>query len=340
MSTSKLNLFPEVNSYKDATTASATGIFPPNFLNRKFAENQQTTGLLSGQAFAWAAPKPRPRIRDALLSLIFATLSRFISIIGRFIPSFVWSFLMLSIPPLIAFYEIKVRRYFPKLPPVFKIVSMFYQHGLLTIETVTWLVSRLPQGIIGGLGVAGGLAIHGTSAIASGATVAGNALVGGAVSVAGNAAKTVTQGINHINPGAVATDIAQIVSGGQRVVAGAATKGVADIISLHEKGQTVVTSNLAQLVSGQQGIAESGPLIPDIAKDAIQAAVGSTNAVAAAAIQSVTNPAAAIGATHAVVTEKVTKLASGLEGVNPLPVSILPNAFQDSRVSIPRLRAF
>jgi len=111
---------------------------------------------------------------------------------------------MLSIPLLIAFYEIKVRRYFPKLPSVFKIVSMLYRHGLLTIGTVTWFVSRLPQDMIGGLGVASGLVIHGTSAIASGATVG----------IAGSAAKTVTQGTNLLNPGAVATDIAPIVSGG------------------------------------------------------------------------------------------------------------------------------
>jgi hypothetical protein len=247
---------------------------------------------------------------------------------------------MLSIPPLIAFYEITVRRYFPKLPSVFKIVSMLYRRGLLTIEIVTWLVSRLPQGMIGGLGVASGLAIHGTSAIASGAIIAGKALVGGAISVAGNAAKNVTQGINRTNPGTVATDIAHIVSGGQRIVAEGATKAVSDTISFREKGQTVVTSSLAQLVSGQQGIAASGPLVPDVAKDAIQAAVGSTNAIAAATIQSVSNPAAAIGATQAAVTEKVTKLASGLEGVNPLPIHIFPNAFQDSHVRIPRLRAF
>jgi hypothetical protein len=260
---------------------------------------------------------------------------------------------MLSIPAMIAFYEIRVRSNVPNLPSVFRITFVLNQRGLLTIGTVTWLVSSLPQGMIGGLGVAGGLAIHGTSTIANGAVYAGNALVGGAASVAGSGANTVTQGINLIKPNAVATDIARVIAREQKIVAeqatsvatagvngaailaGGATKAVADNSSLLEKGPTVVANNVAQLVSGQQGDATNGPLVPDIAKDAIHTAVGSTTAIADAAIQSVTNPAAVIGATQASVNKNVTKLASVLEGVNPLHVNSSPSESQDPHVSIP-----
>jgi hypothetical protein len=257
---------------------------------------------------------------------------------------------------MIAFYEIKVRKIFPKLPSVFRIAFELYQRGLLTMGTVTWLISSLPQGMIGGLAAAGGLAMHGTSAIASGAAAAGSALVGGAASVAGTAANTVTQGINLINPSAAATDIAQVVAGGHRaaeqvtsvatagvngatMLAGGATKAVADSISLLGKGQTVVASNVTQPVSRQQDNITNGLPVPGVAKDAIQAAVGSTNAIAGAAIQSVTNPAAAIEATQAAVAKNVTKLANVLEGVNPLQLKISSNGSQDSQVGIPRLRA-
>jgi hypothetical protein len=260
---------------------------------------------------------------------------------------------MLSIPPMIAFYEIKVRSNVPNLPSVFRIASELYQRGLLTIGTVTWLVSNLSQGMISGLGVAGGLAMHGTSTIANGAVHAGNAFVGGAATVAGSAANTVTQGINLIRPSAVATDVAQVIAGGQKIVAeqatsvataglngaailgGGATRAVADSISLLEKGPTIVANNVTQLVSGQQGNATDEPLVPDIAKDAIEAAVGSANAIADAAIQSVTNPAAVIGEIQASVTKNVTKLTSVLEGINPLHVNSSFSDSQDSKVSIP-----
>jgi hypothetical protein len=80
--------------YKDITMASATGIFSPNVLNRRPVEGQQVTGLLSGQVFAWPAPKPAPSVQDALLTLVFAVLSRFVSILRRFIPSSVWNSLV------------------------------------------------------------------------------------------------------------------------------------------------------------------------------------------------------------------------------------------------------
>ena len=72
-----------------------------------------------------------------------------------------------------------------------------------------------------------------------------------------------------------------------------------------------------------------------VAKDAIQAAVGTTNAIAGAAVQSVTNPVAAIGATQAAVTESATKLAHALDSVNPLS-NLIPTS---SQVSVLQLQS-
>ncbi len=208
--------------------------------------------------------------------------------------------------------------------------------------TVTWLVSSLPQSMMGGLSAVGGVAMGGTAALAGGATAVVGGVVGGVAGLAGGATKTVTQGINLLNPTTMATDIAQVVSGGQGVpgqaisiatnglngganLVGGAAMGIAEGISLIQSGEIEVAQNIAHLLSAEQGAAAGGALVPTVAKDVIQATVGNTNAIASAAIQSVTNPVAAIGATQAAVTESATKLAHALDSVNPLS-NLIPNS--------------
>ncbi|KAI9439876.1 hypothetical protein H4582DRAFT_1556523 [Lactarius indigo] len=111
--------------------------------------------------------------------------------------------------------------------------------------------------------------------------------MGGVTGLAGGATNAVTQGINGL--------------GGATNLVGDATKGIAEGISLIQSGEKEVAENIAHLLSGEQG-AVGGVLVPTIAKDVIQATVGNTNAIAGAALQSVTNPVAVIGATQAAVT--------------------------------------
>ncbi|KAI9463329.1 hypothetical protein BJY52DRAFT_1254746 [Lactarius psammicola] len=337
---SSFNLFPGLSSVTNIVPAS--GLFPTNVFNQKPAEGSQTPGLLSqatgllsqtpdllsGGALDWATPKPP--------ILIFAILLRLLSLVRGFIPPFALSLLLLCIPPFVSFYELTIRRILPQLPSMFTIAFKLYKNGVLTMSTVTWLVSSLPQSMIGGLSAFGGVAMGGTAALAGGATAlvggataGASAVVGGVAGLAGDAAKTVTQGINHLNPITMATDI------------GGATKGIAEGISLIQSGEIEVAQNIAHLLS-EQGTAAGRALIPTVAedvaqeviqatigntsavaKDAIQAAMGTTNAIAGAAI----HPVAAIGNTQAAVTESATKLAHALDSVNPLS-NLIPNPQQ------------
>ncbi|KAH9998809.1 hypothetical protein BJV74DRAFT_823932, partial [Russula compacta] len=332
MSFFKLDSFPRVNDV--SKTVSGIGIPSPNPLNRKPEKSQRTTGLLSG--FGWATSKASPTISDKLLKRMFSILSLCFSILRRFIPSVIWNFLKFIIPPLLAFYELALRVYFPLLPSVFTIAFKLYQRGILTIDTIIWLASSLPADFLGGLGAISGVAMQTTAAFAGGAAAVGNALVGTTAGIVGDATKAVTQGINLLNPGVIATDITQVLSGEPRVagqvtsIAAAGVNGAAVLaegarqavtggLSLVNNGQTVVAENIAQLVSGERSLS-TGPMVPDIAKGAIQAVVGNANAITGTAI----------GATQAAATENVTRLTNALESVNPLHTNTITKGSQDT----------
>jgi len=177
--------------------------------------------------------------------------------------------------------------------------------------------------------------MHATAAISGGAAAAGSALVGTATGIAGNVTSTLTHGIDALNPGAVSTDISHVLSGGVKGaagLAGGATQAVSGGLSLVKDGQTAVAGNIAQLVSGEHAIA-TGALVPDIAKSAVQAAVGNGSAIAGAAMKQAANPLAVIGATQAAAAENVTKVANVLGGVNPLHFSAIPKGSQASQPS-------
>lgn len=358
------NLFPGLSSVTNAVPAN--GIFPTNVFDQKHTEGSQTSGLLSqatgllsqtsgllsGGALDWPTPKP-PILWDASFKqLVLAILLRLLSFMRGFIPPFVWGLFLLGIPPFVSFYEITLRRFFPQLPSMFAMALKLYKSGLLTISTLTWL---LPQGMFGGLSVVGGVAMGGTAAFVGGATAGASVVVGGVTGLAGGAAQTISQGIHILNPTTMATDIAQVVSGGQGVatnglngavnLVGGAAKGIAEGISLIQSGEIEVAQNVAHLLSGEHGAGALVPTVADdiiqatvgntnaiaqeviqatvgntsaVAKGAVQAAMGTTNAITGAAIQSVTHPVAAIGATQAAVTENAAKLAHALDSVNPL----------------------
>jgi len=226
-------------------------------------------------------------------------------------------------PPWLAFYELALRGYFPRLPSLFKIAFQLHQRGLLTIGTVVWLASSLPTEFLGPLGAISGVAMKTTAAMVGGAAVVGNTLVGTATGLVGDTAKNVTQGIKI--PGVVPTDLVHVLSGGHGIVgqatsiatagrngaaglAGGATQAVAGSLSIVTNGQTAVAENIAHLVSGDHAIA-SGPLTPDIAKDAIKA-------------------------THTAAVEHATKFANALESVNPLHVNLIPQASLNPQASV------
>lgn len=232
---------------------------------------------------------------------------------------------MFIIPALLAFYEIPLRSYFPRLPSLFAIAFKLYQRGTLTMETVLWLASSLPASFLGGLGALGGVAMQTTafmaggvasaggalvgtaSGIAGGAASAGSALVGSATGIAGNASKTVAQGISHLNPGIAPSDVTHALSGGVKKAADQATSittaGVQGAAALANGTTNAVAGGLSLvkngLNTGENGIA-LGSLVPDIAQN--------TSAIAGTAI----------GATKSAVTENTAKLANVLGSVNPL----------------------
>lgn len=156
-----------------------------------------------------------------------------------------------------------------------------------------------------------------TAAMAGIATSSGNALVGTATGFVDNASKTVAQGLNHLKPGVVATDITHVLSDGTRIAADHATS----ITSLVKKGETTVTENISHLISSERAISP-GHLVPDIAKRVVHTVVDNTSAISDSAI----------GTTKAAVTENTAKLSHVLDSVNPLHLHIVPSGSQDAQV--------
>lgn len=209
---------------KFSKTAPGIGKIPPNFLNKKPEKSEETTGLLS---------KGCQIVSDKLLKLILPGLPLCFSILRRFIPSFILTFLVcvgihhlhrtssdpwyqiFFIPPILAFYELALRVYFPRLPSVFAIAFKLYQRGNLTVDTIIWLASSLPASFLSGFGALGGVAVQTTAVVAGGAASAGTALVGTTTGIVGNASEVAAQGINHLKPSVVVTDVTHVLSGGQ-----------------------------------------------------------------------------------------------------------------------------
>ncbi|KAI0279750.1 hypothetical protein BGY98DRAFT_403876 [Russula aff. rugulosa BPL654] len=287
MSTFMFNPFGDVNNL--SKTASGIGNFLPDFLNKKPEKSQPATGLLSkGRQFA--------------IKLIFPGLYLFFTTLRRFVPSFILDFFIFFIPPVLAFYELALRVYFPRLPSLFAIAVKLFQRRILTVETIIWLASSLPTNFLGGLGALGGVAMQTTAAMAGGAASLNNALEA-TTGFVGNAATTVAQGISHLKPGVVVTDITHVLSDGSRIVTDHATS----ITSLVKNGETAVIENVSHLIPSEPAIS-SGHLVPDIAKNAVHTIVDNTSAVTEAVT----------GATKAAVTENTAKLVHVLDSINPL----------------------
>jgi hypothetical protein len=143
-----------------------------------------------------------------------------------------------------------------------------------------------------------------TAAMAGGAASLNNALEA-TTGFVGNAATTVAQGISHLKPGVVVTDITHVLSDGSRIVTDHATS----ITSLVKNGETAVIENVLHLIPSEPAIS-SGHLVPDIAVHTI---VDDTSAVTEAVT----------GATKAAVTENTAKLVHVLDSINPLHPHII-----------------
>lgn len=212
-----------------------------------------------------------------------------------------------------------------------------------------WLASSLPANFLGGFGAHGGVAMQTTTAVVGGAAGVGNAVVGTTSGIVGDVSKVATQGINHLKPDVVATDITHVLSGGTKIVADQATsittvgvhrvaviaegstQAVVGGLSVVKNSPTVVKENISQLVTGEHAITPAiQVLVPDIGNDAIHTVIDNTSTI--------TGTAVTVGATKAAVTENVTKLANVLDNANPLRVSIMPDAPQDSQVRVILLR--
>ena len=228
------------------------------------------------------------------------------------------------IPPFVSFYELTLRKILPQLPSILTIVFKLYKNGVLSISAVTWL---LPQSMLGGLGALGGVAMGGTAAFASGATALMGGATAGASAVVGGVAGLATNGLS-----------------GAAGLVGGATKGIAEGLSHIRSGELEVAQNMAHLLSEQGAAAHLAPtdiiqatventnaLTQEVLQETIQTAMGTTHALTDAALQSVTNPVAAIGATQAAMTENATKLAHAMDSVNPLS-NLIPSA--DPQVSV------
>jgi hypothetical protein len=205
------------------------------------------------------------------------------------------------------------------LPSLFTVSVKLCQRGILTVDTIIWLASSLPTNFHGGLGAFGGVAMQTTAAMAGVAASSGSALVGTATGFVDNASKTVAQGINHLQPGVVATDIAHVLSDASRITADHA----ASITSLVKNGETAVIENVSHLILSEHAIS-SGHLDPDIAKNAAHTVVDSTSAITESAV----------GATKAALADNVTKLAHVLDSANPLHLHLMPSGSQDARVRV------
>ena len=223
------------------------------------------------------------------------------------------------IPPVLAFYELALRVYFPRLPSLFAIAVKLFQRQILTLDTVIWLASSLPTNFLGELGALGGVAVQATAAMAGGAATLGNALVGTTTDFVGNASKAVAGGIDHLKPGAIAMDITHVLSDGSRIVADNATS----VTSLMKNGEIAVMDNMSHLISSEHAISP-GHLVPDIAKNAAHTVVDNTRAITDSTV----------GATKVAVTENATKLAHALDSANPLHLYIMPSGSQDARVCV------
>jgi hypothetical protein len=217
---------------------------------------------------------------------------------------------------VLAFYELVLRVYFPRLPSLFAIAVKLFQRGILTVDTIVWLASSLPTNFLGGLGALGGVAMQTTAAMAGVAASSGDALVGTATGFVGNASKTVAQGISHLKPGVVATDITHVLSDGSRIAADHATS----ITSLVKNGETTVIENISHLIPSEHAISP-GHLVPDIA---VHTVVDNTSAITDSAV----------GATKVAVAENAAKLAHALDSANPLHLHIIPIGSQDVQVRV------
>jgi hypothetical protein len=202
------------------------------------------------------------------------------------------------------------------LPSLFAIAVKLCQRGILTVDTIIWLASSLPTNFLGGVGALGGVAMQTTAAMAGAAASSGNALIETATGLVGNASKTVAQGINHLKPGVVATDITHVLFDGSRIAADHATS----ITSLVKNGETAVIENISHLIPSEHAISP-GHLVPDIV---IHTVVDNTSAITDSTV----------GATKAAVTENATKLAHALDSANPLHLHIIPSGSQDARVCV------
>jgi methionine aminopeptidase len=205
------------------------------------------------------------------------------------------------------------------LPSLFTVAVKLCQRGILTVDTIIWLASSLPTNFLGGVAALGGVAMQTTAAMAGVAASSGNALVGTATGLVDNASKTVAQGIDHLKPGVVATDITHVLSDASRIAADHATS----ITSLVKNGETAVIENVSHLISSEHAISP-GHLLPDIAKNAVHTVVDNTSAITDSAV----------GATKTTVAENATKLAHVLDSANPLHLHLVPSGSLDARVCV------
>lgn len=158
-----------------------------------------------------------------------------------------------------------------------------------------------------------------TAAVAGGTASLGNAFVGTATGFVGSASETVAQGINHLKPSVVATDITHVLSDGSKIAVNHATS----MTSLVKNGATSVTENISHLIPKEHAISPTH-LVPDVAKNAVHTVVDKTG--------SVTNTA--IGATKAAVTENTAKLAHALDSVNPLHLNIMSTGSESKNAQV------
>jgi len=205
------------------------------------------------------------------------------------------------------------------LPSLFAIAVKLFQRGILTVDTIVWLASSLPTNFLGGLGTLGGVTMQTTATMVGIAANSGNDLVGTATGIVGNASKTVAQGINHLKPGVVATDITHVLSDGSRI----ATDHATSITSFAKNDETAVMENISHLITSEHAISP-GHLVPDIAKNSVHTVVDNTSAITGSAV----------GVTKAAVTENATKLAHALDSANPLHLHIMSNGSQDAQVCV------
>ncbi|KAI0267675.1 hypothetical protein BC834DRAFT_54701 [Gloeopeniophorella convolvens] len=206
---------------------------------------------------AWLAPNPKPTVWDRVLMFVSRALIAFFSIVRKIIPPPVLVFLIPCVPMFIGFYELTLRRFIPQLPSSLTIIFKLFQQGILTIDSINWLVSSLPQAMVGGLSALSGAAMSGTVAVANGTALA-------------------TAGIAAVGKEASA------LAGGVSVIANGAAKSAVESISVLQNGATLAAKNTIQDLPLGKGAAAVDPAV--LAKSAAEAVVSSTNAIADAAL--------------------------------------------------------